>query len=336
MSDHYTAIAFDRFGEPGAVLARHALVRPELGVGELRLAVRAVGLNYLDATLIRGGYPVKPPFPATPGVEAAGLVIETGPGAEGWLGREVVVCPTLPNGALGTEVVVDAALAVERPDGVDPFVAAAMPVTYQTAWFALERARVRPGETVLISAGAGGVGIAATHLAKARGATVVTIVGGEQKAALSRAQGADHVIDRFAGGIAEQLKAAVGQIDVALDSVGAEVAAVAFDALAFEGRYVALGQTAGPATIEGLRLMGSNVDVIGLSWGSTYPFLRPERVREVYAELFAGVISGAFSPVISEIIELDAAPAALDALAAGRTTGKLVVRVGDPTEGSMP
>ena len=328
----YVAMAFDRFGEPGEVLARRLLERRPLAAGELRVGVHAVGLNYLDATLIRGRYPVKPPFPATPGVEAAGAVLEAGSGAEHWVGRHVVVCPTLPAGSLGTEVVVDAALAVERPAAVDAIVAAALPVTYQTAWFALERSRVRAGETVLISAGAGGVGIAATQLAAARGARVVTIVGGETKAALSRAQGADVVIDRLVGDIRGQLQESVGEVDVVIDSVGADVAAVALDALRFEGRFVAIGQTAGAPAIEAAALMGRNLDVIGLSWGSTYPFRRPDAVRRVYAELFDGVATGTLAPVISSIIGLDEAPEALDRLAAGGTTGKIVVRVADPED----
>jgi len=334
MSGTYTAVAFERFGEPGEVLAVREIERPALQAGQVRLGVEAVGLNYLDATFIRGGYPVRPPFPAVAGVEATGVVIEAGEGAEQWLGKSVIACPMMPAGALGQEAVVDASLIVERPAGIDIFDAAALPVTYQTAWWAFERGRLAEGETVLISAGAGGVGTAATQLAKGRGARVVTIVGGAEKAALSRAQGADIVIDRLAGGVREQLAAAVDSVDVVVDSVGAEIADIAIDALAFGGRFVAVGQTAGATVIDVTRFCLKNIDFIGLSWGSMYPFVAPGPVAATYAELFADLEAGRISPVISSVVELAEVPRALDELAAGRTTGKIIVNVGTPTGGA--
>jgi NADPH2:quinone reductase len=327
MTDHYEAMSFDRFGPPGEVLRRRRLDRRSLAPDEVRLGVRAVGLNFLDATFCRGRYPVRPAFPATPGVEVAGVVVETGADALSWAGREVVACPTLPEGALGEEVVVAASLLVERPSGIPPEVAAAMPVTYQTAWFALERARVRAGETVLVTAGAGGVGTAATQLARLRGATVVTVVGGAEKAALSRAQGADAVIDRFDGDVIDGVRAEVDGVDVIIDPVGGALADRLIELLRFEGRYVAIGQAGGPVAFDTVRLMGANVDLIGLSWGSAYPFRRPELVHEVAATLFAAVVDGDISPVISRVIGLDEVPEALDELEAGRTIGKLVARV---------
>lgn len=158
-------------GEPEDVLKLVEVPEdPPPGPGEVTLTVAAVGLNYLDVSLCRGEYTASSALPATPGVEAAGHVVRAGPGAEHLIGHEVLACPTFPRGALGDEVTVDAALVIDRPSGMSATVAAALPVTYQTAWFALERARVTAGDTVLIHAGAGGVGIAATQLAVARGA----------------------------------------------------------------------------------------------------------------------------------------------------------------------
>lgn len=327
MTAEYAAVACDRFGPPGEVLTVRRLPRRTLRPGEVRLRVRAAGLNYLDTTLCRGAYPVKPAFPATPGVEAAGTVVETTPEAAAWLGREVVACPTLPEGALGQEVVVTADLLVDRPRTIPPEVAAAMPVTYQTAWWALERARVRPGDRVLVHGGAGGVGSATIQLAGLRGAVVIATAGSPEKVTQCLEQGAWAAFDSRADELAEAILDAGGPVDVVVDPVAGPLFDASLQVLAFEGRYVAVGQAGGAVTVDPVRLMQANADLVGLSWGSTYPFRSPDAVRAVYAELFAGVEAGTLAPVVSRVVTLGEVPAALDDLEAGRTQGKLVVRI---------
>ncbi|MDQ6527178.1 NADPH:quinone oxidoreductase family protein [Nocardioides sp. LHD-245] len=327
MNATYTAVACDRFGPPGEVLATRRLPRRVLGAGEARLWVRATGLNFLDATLCRGAYPVKPAFPATPGVETAGTVIETGAEAESWLGREVVACPTLPDGALGEEVVVPAALLVDRPASIPPEVAAALPVTYQTAWWALERARVGPGDRVLVHGAAGGVGSATIQLARLRGASVIATAGTAAKVAHCLEQGAEAAFDSGDAGLAHAILDAGGPVDIVVDPVAGRLFDVSLQVIAFEGRYVAVGQAGGSVTVDPVRLTQANADLVGLSWGSTYPFAKPDAVRAVYGELFADVAAGRLAPVVSRVVTLDEAPAALDDLESGRTHGKIVVRM---------
>ncbi|MFC0528704.1 NADPH:quinone oxidoreductase family protein [Phytohabitans kaempferiae] len=319
-------------GEPADVLAVAELPDdPPPGPGQVTLAVRAVGLNFLDVMLCRGTYPVRPDPPMTPGVEVAGRVVATGAGAEHLAGLDVVACPALPHGALGESVTLDATLATPLPDGFDPVVAAALPVTYQTAWWALERAGVRAGETVLVHAGAGGVGIAATQLAVARGARVICTAGGAAKLATCRDNGAALAVDYRAEDFVAAVRDATGGagVDVVLDPVGGDVFARSLSCLDFEGRIVAIGAAGGPPPpVDPMALVAANATLVGLSWGSAYPWRRPERVREVYAELFAHCATGAVRPPVTRTATLDEAPAALADLAARRTTGKIVVQVG--------
>ncbi|WP_432839875.1 zinc-binding dehydrogenase [Dactylosporangium sp. CA-092794] len=316
-----------RDGEPQDVLAVADMpADPEPGPGRVAVAVEAVGLNFLDVMLCRGGYPVKPPPPVTPGVEFSGRVL-SGPDA----GRAVIGCPALPHGALGETVTIDAGLLVPRPVGLDPVTAAAIPVTYQTAWFALERAGVSTGDTVLVHAGAGGVGVAATQLALARGARVICTAGGPAKAAVCRDNGAEVAIDYHADDFVPAVQEATGGAgaDVVIDPVGGDVFARSLSCLAFEGRIVAVGAAGGPPPpVDPMALVARNATLVGLSWGSAYPWQRPDEVAAAYAALFALCESGAVRPPVTRIEPLEGAPAALADLAAGRTTGKIVIRIG--------
>jgi NADPH2:quinone reductase len=309
-------------GEPSAVL--HLADIPDLppGPGEVKIAVRATGLNFLDVSLCRGEYPVRPDFPFTPGVETAGRVVEAGPGAEHLLGEEVLACPALPNGALGSTVTIDADLVVPRPSDLDPVTAAALPVTYQTAWFALRRARVTAGETVLVHAGAGGVGIAVTQLALALGARVIATAGSGDKLDKCRAEGASVAVGY------DDFEKVAGDVDVVIDPVGGDLLGRSLDCLAFEGRLVSVGMAAGPPPpVDPARLIARNADLIGVSWGSRYPWARPAAVLAAYSALFRLCASGQVRPPVSRVVSLAEAPRALDDLAARRTTGKVIVRL---------
>lgn len=320
------------FGEPAHVLTvADVPAGPAPAAGQVRLAVQAVGLNFLDVLLCRGTYPQRPDPPFTPGVEAAGRVVQAGAGVGHLSGRDVIACPTLPAGALADEVTVDAALVVPRPPELAPEAAAAIPVIYQTAWFALERARVRAGDTVLIHAGAGGVGIATTQLAVARGARVLCAAGGPAKTAVCRQHGAEVAVDyQREDVVAAVLAATDGRgADVVVDPVGGPQLTRALDCLAFEGRLVVVGAAAGPPPpVDPMALAAANRSLIGLSWGSSYPWRRRAQVGQVYQNLFELHRTGALRPPVSAVVPLERAPQALADLAARRTTGKLVVTMG--------
>jgi NADPH2:quinone reductase len=323
-----------RHGEPERVLAVADVPDdPPPGPGEVRLAVRAVGLNFLDVMLCRGAYPDQPEPPFTPGVEVTGRVVAVGGGViEPLVDQEVIACPTLPRGALGETVTVAADLVVSRPAELPPIEAAALPVIYQTAWFALARAGVAAGETVLVHAGAGGVGIATTQLAVARGARVICTAGGPVKATVCRDHGAEVAIDYDHEDVVAAVRDATDGrgADVVVDPVGGEVFARSLECLAFEGRLVSVGAAAGPPPpVDPMRLVARNATLVGVSWGSAYPWLRPDAVRDAYRGLFALYQAGAVRPPVSRVVSLTEAPAALADLAARRTTGKVVVRIGE-------
>ncbi len=317
-------------GAPRDVLAVVDADDPPLAPGEARLACHAVGLNFLDVTMCRGGYPGQPSPPFTPGVEVVGQVVETGPGAPVAVGQIVLACPAMPRGALGERVVIDAELTIPAPSGEDPVLLAALPVTYQTAWFALRRAHLATDETVLVHAGAGGLGVAATQLAGAWGARVIATAGGERKTSVCLAQGAvaaiDYQADDFVRAVAELTEGRGA--DVVIDPVGGDVFARSLDCLAFEGRIVSVGAAGGrPQAVEPLALTAANVTVIGLSWGSAYPYRRTAEVRAAYRELF-GMLGCQVRPVIDRVIGLAEVPGALADLEARRTVGKIVVQPG--------
>ncbi|MFI6820082.1 NADPH:quinone oxidoreductase family protein [Micromonospora sp. NPDC050187] len=321
-----------REGEPHDVLTVAELPDdPAPGPGsQVTLAVHAVGLNFLDVMLCRGTYPVRPDPPVTPGVEVAGRVVAASADAGHLLGQHVLACPTLPHGALGDRVTVDANLTVPRPVGISAVDAAALPVTYQTAWFALERAGVRAGDVVLIHAGAGGVGIAATQLAVARRARVICTAGGPEKVALCRRNGASLAIDYHAADFVTEVRAATRGtgVDVVLDPVGGDVFTRSLDCLAFEGRIVVIGAAGGPPPpVDPMRLVAANATVVGLSWGSAYPWQRPDAVRAAYQAIFDLHAEGAVRPPVSRVVTLDETPQALSDLATRRTVGKIVVRL---------
>lgn len=320
----------DRHGEPADVMRVVDAQQDPLGNHDVRLQVVAVGLNFLDLMRCRGTYPLPPSFPLTFGVEVVGRVVEAAEQAGVPVGAEVVACPTLPRGALADDVVVDSRLVVPRPADVDPLVAAALPVNYQTAWFGLDRGRVGPGSTVLVTAGAGGVGIAAIQLAVARGATVIAAAGGPQKTAVCLEHGAaiavDYLRDDLAGAVRDATDGA--GVDVVLDQVGGDGFAGLLDIVAFEGVVVAIGSAGGAIPpVDPMTLAARNIGVIGLSWGSMYPTRRPGEVAACYERLFELHRIGRVRPVLASVVALEDVPAALGALGDRRTVGKVVVDV---------
>lgn len=325
-----------RHGEPSDALERREVPVPVPGTGQVLVEVAACALNFPDALLARGQYQVRPALPFTPGIELCGTVVAVGEGVpEGRLGERVLGMPALPDGALADYAIASAATVFTAPESLDDAGASALYVGYQTGWFGLHRrAALQPGETVLVHAAAGGVGSAAVQLAKAAGARVVAVVGGADKARVAGALGADVVVDRLAhdgvGGLVEALKAACGPggADVVYDPVGGDAFAASTKVVAFEGRIVVVGFTSGTVPQAATNhLLVKNYGVLGLHWGR-YQDLAPELVRRAQDEITALVATGQVQPLVSQRVSGADVPHAIEELAAGRTTGRVVV-VGD-------
>ncbi|MGW3413209.1 NADPH:quinone oxidoreductase family protein [Streptomyces sp. NPDC000888] len=306
-------------GEPGEVMRLDDVERPVPAEGQVLLKVRAANINFPDALMCRGHYQVRPPLPFTPGVEICGETED---------GRRVLANPALPYGGFAEYAVADGAALLPAPDALDDAEAAALHIGYQTGWFGLHRrAALEAGETLLVHAAAGGVGSAAVQLGKAAGATVIGVVGGADKAAVARELGCDVVIDRRAEDVIGAVKEATGGrgADVIYDPVGGEAYTQSTKVVAFEGRIVVVGFASGSIPSPALNhALVKNYSILGLHWG-LYNTKNPKLVQHCHERLTELAARGAIKPLVSERVPLGGAAAAVQRVADGVTTGRVVV-----------
>ncbi|MEU6873135.1 NADPH:quinone oxidoreductase family protein [Streptomyces sp. NPDC046751] len=308
-----------RNGEPSEVMRLEETDRPTPGDGQVLIEVLAANINFPDALLCRGQYQVRPPLPFTPGVEICGRTAD---------GRRVLATPALPHGGFAEYVVADEAALLPAPDALDDAEAAALHIGYQTGWFGLHRrAHLRAGETLLVHAAAGGVGSAAVQLGKAAGATVIGVVGGPEKAKTATGLGCDLVIDRHGEDIVAAVKQATGGrgADVVYDPVGGDAYAKSVKCVAFEGRVIVVGFASGVIPTPALNhALVKNYSIVGLHWG-LYNTKDPAAVRACHDELTRLAERGAIKPLISERVGLAGAADAVQRVADGASTGRIVV-----------
>ncbi len=299
---------------------------PEPGPGQARVKVGAAALNFLDTLMIEGKYQVKPPFPFTPGVEIAGVVDAVGEGCTMKVGDAVAA--SVSTGGYAEYALVDEAKVAPLPAGVDLAVAATMPIVYPTAHLCLQDAgRMKPGETVLILAAAGGVGLAAIQLAKAWGAgRVIAAAGGEDKLKICAEYGADSLVDYRRKDWPDLVKAIAPKgVDIVIDMVGGEEAEQGVRLLGWRGRFIVVGFAGGTIPkIPANRLLLNGASAIGVFWGGLTP-REPELARSVYADLFQMLERGQIRPILTRRYPLGQAPQAMKDLAARQTTGKIVL-----------
>ena len=308
--------------------------QPATGPGDLLVRVRACAINYPDVLIIEDKYQFKPPRPFAPGGEIAGEVIAVGERVEGWSVGDRVIGACGWNG-LAEFAVIQARNAFRLPEGRDFAEGAALLMTYGTSIHALwDRGRLKAGDTLLVLGAAGGVGLAAVELAKARGARVIGAVSSEEKARAVREAGADDVVVYPHGPLdkdgskqlAEDFKAAVGKdgANVIYDPVGGDYAEPALRAIAWEGRYLVVGFPAGiPRLPLNLTLLKS-CDVCGVFWGA-FAARDPKSNAAHVAELFDLWDAGKIAPKVSATYSLGQAGEAIAALGARSAIGKLVV-----------
>ncbi|MFF1480832.1 NADPH:quinone oxidoreductase family protein [Streptomyces sp. NPDC058301] len=306
-------------GEPGEVMRLEEVDRPTPGPGQVLLKVRAANINFPDALLCRGQYQIKPPLPFTPGVEICGETED---------GRRVIANPVLPFGGLADQVIADERALLPAPDALDDAEAAALHIGYQTGMFGLHRrANLQAGETLLVHAAAGGVGSAAVQLGKAAGAKVIGVVGGAEKAEIAGQLGCDLVIDRRTDDIVAAVKEATGGrgADVIYDPVGGDAYAKSAKCVAFEGRILVVGFASGSIPAPALNhALVKNYSIVGLHWG-LYAQKDPASILRCHEQLTELAARGAVKPLISERVPMKDAAAAVQRVADGTTTGRVVV-----------
>ncbi len=314
-------------GDPNEALALEDMEDPSPESGEVIVEVEAAAMNFFDILLCKGEYQEKPDLPFTPGAEVSGTISAVGDGVDLESGRRVIATPPLPRGGFAERVAVPASTVYPIPDEMPATDAAAMHIVYQTAYFALHRrAGLKEGETVLVHAGAGGVGSAAIQLARAAGARVLATAGGEEKVGICRDLGAEVAIDYkeedFIGTVKE---ATDGRgADVVFDPVGGDVFDGSRRCVAFEGRIVVIGFAGGripeaPAN----HLLVKNYSVLGLHWG-LYGKMMPYLIRETHKELTRLYEQGDMKPLIYKEFPFEEVPEALEQLGSRGTYGKLV------------
>ncbi len=303
------------------------LPSPPLRDGAVRIAVHAAGVNFMDTLLIAGQYQVKPPLPFTPGAETAGVITEVGKGVNGFRPGDRVLAMT-ENGGYADEVVVGAERIYPIPGNMDFVAAAGFPIVYGTSHVALDyRAHLKPGEWLLVTGAAGGVGLTAVEIGKAMGARVIAAAGGPEKLAVAQQYGADHLIDYSREDLRERVKAITAGrgVDVIYDPVGGDVFDACLRSIAWEGRILIIGFAAGripqiPANI----VLVKNADIIGFYWGS-YQMHKPEVTRQSFQQLFQWFKEGKLKPHVSQRLDLKDAPRALELLKQRKSTGKVVL-----------
>lgn len=324
------ALRVNAFG-PFADAKIETVPDPVPGPGEVLIAVKAAETNFPDILVMEGRYQVKPPLPFSPGKTGAGIIAAVGPGVAGFSAGDRVMAH-VEHGAFAEKMLAPATSCFTLPDGLSFTDAAALGLTYFTAWCGLrDRTGLKPGETVLVLGAAGGIGIASIQLAKAMGAkTVIGATRGTAKMETVRRAGADHVIDAAGADVRERMREDVkaitgGGVDIVMDPVGGALTDAALRALAWRGRLCILGFASGTIpTIKANYLLVKNIAVCGLQT-SDYRDRVPAVLAQAQDEIFSFWRQGLLRPVVSDVLPLADFAAALTRLQEGTVEGKIML-----------
>jgi NADPH2:quinone reductase len=321
------AVFCREWGSPDCLRFEEAPPRT-LRPSEVRIRVRACSVNFADTLMVAGKYQVKPEFPFTPGLEAAGEVIEIGADVTRLaLGTRVLAVLRF-GGGYAEEIAPNADAVVPIPDAMDFVTAAAFPVAYGTSHFALtHRGNLKPGETLLVLGAAGGVGLTAVEIGRQLGARVIAAAGSAEKLAVARQHGADELIDYRTESIRDRVRKLTGGLgaDIVFDPVLGDAFDQALRAVNWEARMLVIGFASGriqsvPANL----ILVKNISVIGVVWGAQAA-RDPVLVSRNLAELLRWWEAGRLHPVISRTFPLAKAGAAMEALLSRRYAGKIVL-----------
>lgn len=295
--------------------------------GQVVVDVQAAGVNFPDVLTIKGEYQFKPALPFTPGCEFAGVIRAVGDGVTGFKPGDRVIAFTR-EGAFAEQSMVPASMLMPMPPGMDFDIAAAITLTYGTSHHALVgRAGLQAGETLLVLGAAGGVGLAAIEIGKALGARVIAAASSAEKLAVCREHGADACIDYSREDLREAIKAATDGKgpDVIYDPVGGAYAEPALRSIAWGGRYLVVGFANGtiPALPFNLMLL-KGASVVGVFWGE-FAKREPQANLAGMRQLLGWLAAGTIRPHISARYPLAQTAEALNAMAARKVTGKVVI-----------
>jgi NADPH2:quinone reductase len=324
-------------GDPRTVMHLRDVPVPEPGPGQVAIDVSAVALNLPDTRLCFGTYAMKPELPFTPGFEAVGVIRAVGPDIDpALIGTRAIGVAGPPAGSLADVALVRAGGLYELPDDIPAGDAAALLIPFTTGMLALHRrGRLQKGETLLVHAGAGGVGSAAIQLGVLAGARVLATAGGPEKVALCRELGAEAAFD-YRALDSKELIAAVREAtggrgaDVIYDSVGGDVFHASRKMIASEGRLLVVGFASGDvAQAPTNQTLMANYDIVGVYFGA---YNGPESEawrREIWADILEHYRAGRLRPLRDRTLHAlddDLAGAVAD-LGERKTTGRVVLEL---------
>ncbi|AUF97536.1 NAD(P)H-quinone oxidoreductase [Pseudomonas sp. S07E 245] len=296
--------------------------RPTCDAGQVRIRVAAAGLNRADMLQIAGNYP--PPPGASPylGLECSGIISEVGPGTDWRVGERV--CALLAGGGMAEEVVVDARHVLPVPEGLSLHEAAAIPEVYATAWLNIfQLGGLKPGEKLLVHAGASGVGSAAIQLCKALGNAVWVSVGSPERLAYCEALGAAGGVVRNAN--LDDLKQ-LGPFDVILDPVGASYGPLNVELLARDGRWVMIGLMGGrKVELDLAQILGKRLQLTGSTLRNRDDDFKAELLKELGQQVWPLFTDGRLKAQLVDTYPVAFAEAAYAELATNQVSGKLVL-----------
>jgi NADPH2:quinone reductase len=304
--------------------------------GQVRLAVSAAGVNFVDGLLVEGRYQIKPPLPFVPGGEIVGRVTELGDGVDGIAVGDRMFA-SIGFGGFASEVVVSLRQLVAIPESLTDGQAATFMQSYMTGWYALRvRARASAGDTMLVLGAGSGVGLAAVDIGSALGLRVIAAASTPEKRALAESRGAMATIDNStldAAAIKDAAKAFAatfddradrGGVDLVYDPVGGEVGEVALRALGEDGQYIVIGFVAGIPELAANQVLLRNRRVTGVDWGA-WVGRHPDENRALLAEVVERIAADDLAPVEPVSYPLHDAARALRDLAERKVAGKVAL-----------
>ncbi|MEE4818658.1 NADPH:quinone oxidoreductase family protein [Pseudomonas alliivorans] len=325
------ALLCKAFG-PASTLVLEDIPAPDIKKNEILLDVRAAGVNFPDTLIIEGKYQFKPPFPFSPGGEAAGVISAVGEKVTHLKPGDRVMALT-GWGSFAEQVAVPNYNVLPIPERMDFTIAAAFSMTYGTSMHALkQRANLQPGETLLVLGASGGVGLAAVEIGKALGARVIAAASSAEKLDVAKNAGADELINYTDTNLKDEIKRLTNGngVDVIYDPVGGDLFDQAIRAIAWNGRLLVVGFASGriPELPVNLALL-KGASVVGVFWGS-FAQRQPQDNAANFKQLFAWFEEGKLKPLVSQVYPLERAGEAIDALGERRAVGKVVISIEKP------
>lgn len=319
----------EAWGPPDSLQLRD-IDAPEPGPKQVRIAVRACGVNFPDSLIIEGKYQFKPDFPFAPGGEVSGVVDAVGEKVKHLsVGQKVFALTGW--GGFAEMVVADANAVFPIPDGMDYITAAAFVMTYGTTYHALsDRARLKEGESLLVLGAAGGVGLTAVELGTRMGAKVIAAASTEEKLALCREYGAQETINYTSEDLKSRIKELTDGkgVDVVYDPVGGDYSEAALRGMAWKGRHLVIGFASGtiPSIPLNLALL-KGCQIVGVFWGS-FAQRFPQKNMGNLMQVLQWYMQGHIKPHIHATYPLENSPEAIKALLRREVKGKVVVTIG--------